>query len=235
MTLSHWSLEEQVIRVIGRKSTLKHLDISNCELIDGDSLSTLDNLEYLDVSEVQNIDDDLVRNVIDNCKSIKHINISNCIDLTRYSLDHLGNSESLKELLVNGIIDFDNSVINRLHGIKVLECRSCIDVTDIGIAEILNNSPNLERLDISDTSATILSLKTAADITKNRVNNSNKLHIIARDDLVKQYDDIDNIGNFLVIEECKKKKKNIIDNRRNHIDYAMQYRRGRRVFFFNIH
>ncbi|KAF7992929.1 hypothetical protein HCN44_005710 [Aphidius gifuensis] len=236
LTLSHWSLEEQVIKVIGRKTTLKYLDISNCEVIDAESLSSLNNLEYLDVSDVQNIDDDLLRNIINNCKSIKHINISNCIDITKYSLNHLGTSESLKELLINGILNFDDSIINRLHDIKILECRSCIDITDTGIIGILNNSPNIERLDISDTGTTILSLKTAADITKNRINNNNKkLYIIARDELIEKYDDINNIGKFLVIEECKKKKKIITDNRRNHVNYNIQYRRGRRVFFFNIH
>lgn len=208
--------------------------MANCEIQNGHLIPALRNLEHLDLSDVQNIGDEILRNIINNCKNLKHLNISSCNDITKHSLNHIGNAENLNELFVNGICDFDDSIIDRLQNIKILECRSCIDITDIGIIRILNNSPNLKRLDISDTGVTQLILRCASDVSARRFGNNNKLHIVARDSLIKEFDGMDSIGQFLVIEECKKKKLPT-ENRRNVYHYTIQYRRGRRIYFFNLH
>ncbi|KAF7996620.1 hypothetical protein HCN44_002266 [Aphidius gifuensis] len=200
LELRYWSLETSVLNMILKKSTLTHLTLAESELIIDESLtSNLDNLEYLDLSYAKNIDKVLTSIVMSSMK-LKHIDISQCTDVSKQALCHLGKLDNLKKIFINYIEQVDDSIISQFNNLNILECEGCTSVSDSSIIKILNNSDKLEFLNVQRTGVTHATLGCASQIVQSR-NGDEKLHVLVSENIVDEFEAIDDIPLSLVINE----------------------------------
>lgn len=186
--------------MILQKKTLINLTLAESELLTTESMTqNLINLEYLDLSYAKNIDT-LLSSIADNSKKLKHLDISQCTGVTIQSLIKLGNLKELKKIYLNYIEEVDDSIVSGFCDLNVLECEGCVKVSDQSITIILNNSSNLEYLNVQRTSVTPETLASASNNAKKRENNI-KLQVVVDEKIIDDFEGIDDIPLSLIINE----------------------------------
>ncbi|XP_044005674.1 F-box/LRR-repeat protein 2-like [Aphidius gifuensis] len=167
--------KEEIIAISNNCKKLEHLEIPYCKIpfypVTLDYLSKLQCLEYLDLSCIGLLQDSTIIFIANKCKRLKYLNIEgpNCI--TENGFDFLLKLENLQELAIDCNKAITNNFVEKLKGLRVLNCRNCINLTDAGIIQVIKNCPDLERLDLSYINNITLDTIIAADLaTKNRMN-----------------------------------------------------------------
>lgn len=190
------------MEIISKKITLTRLNISYSRLDNENFLiSHLINLEHLTLNPLNfyecNLTDDNLLNIINNCKKLKHLNLSSFKNISRFALKKIKNIKTLEELLLNST-KVDDGVVRHYKNLRIFECENCKKITDYGVKKIFKKSPNIERLKLSGCQITSQTIKYASMLTKN---SKKKLCLIVDDDIINNFDDINNIKPFLRLED----------------------------------
>lgn len=158
------------------------------------AIAKLKNLEHLNLSDVANIDNDIIVNIANNCKKLKHLTICpfhlNDSDLSKpdeISLKILDKLENLEELIMNNSFIAKNKMPTKMYNLKIIKCDNCENISDNDIIEILHNSPNLYYLSARNTGITLETIVYAIEKIKSRTNDIH-LHIEADAHLQKSYE-----------------------------------------------
>lgn len=126
--------DEQVINVVSKYTTLKHIHLANCD-IKGPLLNTLAEtnnfLETLDVANCHSLCEFAFLSLVEQCPNLKHVNLKGCRHITHWGLMALA--------------DF-------CPKLKWLNVNSCDDITDTGLSSIGLCCSYLEHLDVGDCS-----------------------------------------------------------------------------------
>ncbi|XP_044005677.1 F-box/LRR-repeat protein 2-like [Aphidius gifuensis] len=165
--------KEAIIAISNNCKKLEHLEIPYCKITSCpfslDHLSKLQYLEYLDLSCIKKLQDSTIIFIADECKHLKYLNIEGPNNITENAFDVLMKLENLKELTIDCNKTITNNFVEKLKGLRVLNCRGCINLTDAGIIQVIKNCPDLERLTLSFIDNITLDTIIAADLaTKNR-------------------------------------------------------------------
>ncbi|XP_044001429.1 F-box/LRR-repeat protein 2-like isoform X1 [Aphidius gifuensis] len=185
--------EEAIIAISNNCKKLKRLELDDCTVasagINGDELSStsvlnelskLQYLEHLSLNDVENIEDNAIIAIANNCKNLKYLDIQGYSTITEKAFFALTKLKNL-EILKVGYQDISDSYIIRLKGLKEFNCKSCTELTDVGIIQFIKNNPDLEKIDIDGIDDITMDFVIAADqATRNRTNGI-ILHIIIDD------------------------------------------------------
>ncbi|XP_044020345.1 F-box/LRR-repeat protein 2-like [Aphidius gifuensis] len=150
--------EEAIIAISNNCKKLKRLELADCTIlstsIDGEPLSSpsvlnelskLQYLEHLNLRDTENIDDNTIIAIANNCKNLKSLDIQGISDTSETALVALTKLKNLESLTV-GFRDISDSYIIRLKGLKVFDCDGCEKLTDVGIIQFIKNNPDLEKI-----------------------------------------------------------------------------------------
>ncbi|XP_044005675.1 F-box/LRR-repeat protein 2-like [Aphidius gifuensis] len=167
--------KEAIIAISNNCKKLKHLEIPYCQIkscpFSLDHLSKLQYLEYLDLSGIKILQDSTIILIADECKHLKYLKIKGSNQLTEVGFEALTSFENLQKLSINRNTAITNNFVEKFKGLRVLNCRGCINLSDAGIIQVIKNCPDLERLDLCDMDKITLDTIIAADLaTKNRIN-----------------------------------------------------------------
>ncbi|XP_044001514.1 uncharacterized protein LOC122847729 [Aphidius gifuensis] len=175
--------EEAIIAISNNCKKLKHLELDNCYLvpsIDSEELSSpsvlselskLQYLEHLSLICAENIEDNTIIAIANNCKNLKSLDICGISDdITETALVTLTKLENLEILRVS-FCNISDSFIIKLKGLKKFDCDNCENLTDTGIIEFIKNNPDLQEIYAVGIDNITIDLVIAADqATKNRTN-----------------------------------------------------------------
>lgn len=150
------------------------------------------NIRYLDLSNSNDITDETIISIVQNFNQLTYLDISNNWHLTKKSLNQLGKLKNLKNIILNDIIIIDDETINQFKNMKTVEFAVAC-VTDNSIKNLIENSHELEALNIAGNPVTIDVLIFASKITQIR---QKKMKIIVSKYL---YEEFDNKNSFLTI------------------------------------
>ncbi|KAF7996634.1 hypothetical protein HCN44_002280 [Aphidius gifuensis] len=102
LTLHYQAMDEHDMSTILNFKTLLHLSLSNSKIEDYCliGLSNLINLEYLDLSYVDEVDNYVVWKIADNCCKLKYLNLKKCSSVTGKSINKLTKLIDLEHLIV---------------------------------------------------------------------------------------------------------------------------------------
>ncbi|XP_044001407.1 receptor like protein 21-like [Aphidius gifuensis] len=198
--------EEEIIAISNNCKKLKRLKLDGCTVISTDidddglsspsvfnELSKLQYLEHLSLEDAENIDDNTIIAIANNCKNLKSLDISgNSDDISETALVALTKLENLEILSVSSR-NISDSFIIRLKGLKEFNCGHCRNLTDTGIIQFIKNNPDLEDIHAVGIDNITIDLVIGADqATKNRTNGiilrlriSNKSIIEASKSIIK--------------------------------------------------
>lgn len=143
------------LRSIGTLKNLQSLDISMCNNVENVGIKHLTEgsssakLQELNISHCSRINDLSVKRIALRLCKLYHLNLSYCGGLTNSVLEFLSGS-SICSLDISGcnIQDEGLAALGRVH-LKKIVLAECIFVTDIGIENLCRNVPFLEHVDIS--------------------------------------------------------------------------------------
>ncbi|XP_063992371.1 uncharacterized protein LOC135170460 [Diachasmimorpha longicaudata] len=170
LTLSRFALTPHLLASINQNSNLTFLALPNCSVRRGFSpLSGLINLEYLNLSKIQEVTDQFVIQISDTCKKLKTLNLSDCYNLTDNGIRDLHNLQ-LEDLRLSGVYTITDRPLAQLHTLRKLECHGCNNIGDNGILTLMRSAPNLEFLNLWKTAVGSKVLTEAAAIIRQRNN-----------------------------------------------------------------
>ncbi|KAF7994826.1 hypothetical protein HCN44_004298 [Aphidius gifuensis] len=178
LELIHMDIDENVMQVISSKTTLIHLKLERSKYQQQQLILTnLLNLEYLNLSHIQYLNRDSMDSISKNLFNLRYLNINFCsYTIPLEHLQQLHNLKNLEEINLRGNNNVDDSILRQFTNLKSLNCADCDNVTDFGVMSVIENSPNLEYLDIFETAITVATLTFAYKITNAR--QTHKLNII---------------------------------------------------------
>ncbi|XP_044005678.1 uncharacterized protein LOC122850610 [Aphidius gifuensis] len=164
--------KEEIIAISNNCKKLKHLEILYSKIKSCpfylDLLSKLQYLEYLDLSGIKILQDSTIMMIADT--HLKYLKIKGPNKLTEIGFNALTNLEHLQELTIDYNKTITNNFVEKVKGLRVLNCRGCTNLTDAGIIQVIKNCPDLERLDLSFIDNITLDTIIAADLaTKNQL------------------------------------------------------------------
>lgn len=179
LTLNNWTLDQDTMETICKKSTLVYLNLKSCRVPSHGILSigNLVNLEYLNIESIGNID-------------------------TRIFIKNISKLEKLETLIMNKVYNADSidQIVYCLNKLKVFECAECVhSVTDIGIMRVLRNCYELKTLSVSSTDISENSLTCAIDVAKIRKNNV-VLKMLVSYDVFDEFRDTVEVANSRLYE-----------------------------------
>ncbi|XP_044001843.1 F-box/LRR-repeat protein fbxl-1-like isoform X1 [Aphidius gifuensis] len=166
--------EEVMVAILNNCKKLKHLVIYGSNTVEAsifDDISKLQYIENLNLVFCCNLGDGAIVAIAENCRLLKCLNIKNC-SITSTGYIALTSLKNLKELNVGINDNVEDNFIDKLRGIKSLNCSNCNKLTDAGVIQFIKNNPDLEFLDISNTNVTINTIIAAEVAVKNRINDT---------------------------------------------------------------
>jgi len=111
----------------------------------------------INLSKRKNVDDNLVRLVMETCRDISFLNLSNCFHITDQSLETIGqfaNPKTFKTLLISHCWGIKGPSINSLRSLtnlRVLDMSFFVHFEDITARSIVTECPFLVELDLTCT------------------------------------------------------------------------------------
>lgn len=164
---------DQLIREISLVKSLRHVEIDHRTNLKNsiDCLLNLRNLEYLDVQQLDQVDDKFLAGLSRCCKNIQDLNISGCKKVTDLGLCEIAKLKYLTNLRIKFIPHIKDTLLGEFKNLKNISCVGCGSINDISIKKLLQNSKNLERLYLRETSITVDTLVFANGLTRYRTNN----------------------------------------------------------------
>lgn len=98
------------MKELSEMTSLSHLDLKDCLLYETTSLANLTNLEYLDLSGVYDVDEELIIKISDNFKKLTYLDLYQCHTVSAHVYQRISNLETLKYLNLNYSYDFDGTL-----------------------------------------------------------------------------------------------------------------------------
>lgn len=153
--------DRDIIKILETSyKTLTYCNLISCMFITSATFKTLanaKNLQWLCLSNNQNLLDSCAVEIITNCTGLLHLNFSKCTKLTEVTMDAIVDNLALLESLdvsynSNMVVDFRNPAY-----LKNLKCLKDLDISYCGISDcklltIVKHLPWLETLTISGCS-----------------------------------------------------------------------------------
>ncbi|XP_044001948.1 uncharacterized protein LOC122848150 [Aphidius gifuensis] len=176
LNLNECELNDQLIQSVGNIPSLIKFSCSNKfgnRQVNMQPIINLEKLESLSIKINCQIDDEFIKNLADKSNNLRELRILKP-SLTDVSVNSLSKLKQLE------IIDLDflkpnnfitNYSVKCLSNLKFLKLSRCIHVTDYAFTKVLQNSPELEYLNVAHTNVTRDIVKQAAQLTQNRENN----------------------------------------------------------------
>ncbi|XP_026222019.1 dynein regulatory complex subunit 6 [Anabas testudineus] len=143
------------LKSVATLKNLQYLDISLCNRVNDVGIryltdgSSVTKLKELNVSHCSGITDISVMRISQRLCNLYHLNISYCERLTDMSLEWLSGS-SICSLDISGcnIQDQGLAAVEGIH-LRKLVLADCVYITDIGIEKLCKNMRDLEHIDVS--------------------------------------------------------------------------------------
>ncbi|KAF7988546.1 hypothetical protein HCN44_001119 [Aphidius gifuensis] len=153
LTLRSCQLNAEAIDTIIAKKNLIYLDLGECEFsVSIASISTLKNLEHLNISQAKNIDNDAVNEIINTCIKLKHLNLVGCTTILPLTIMNISKLHELEHLNLENLLNVDSqsieNIANNCKKLNYLNLKSCKNVADYAISK-LSKLNNLEYLNIN--------------------------------------------------------------------------------------
>ncbi|KAI7849042.1 hypothetical protein BDC45DRAFT_521821 [Circinella umbellata] len=159
--LTHcYHLTDKAIMTIAQNAPhLKKLDLNSCWLITDQSLDTLRNLQWLDLSNCRKITNAGMLRLLENNTQLQHLTLSYCKNLTDETMLYFAQhcTKSLKYLNLQrctkitdqGFVYWVNQAPNAFCALHTLNLTDCSFLTDKAIAHLVVAAPYLKDLSIS--------------------------------------------------------------------------------------
>lgn len=139
--------------ISGLKS-LRHLDLRGSVLLNDLLIASLTKLEYLDLSWVHEINENLIIQIAENFNNLKHLNLNRCYSVSSFIFEKLASIETLEYLNFSHALNIDGNLIetigNECKNLKQLEIAGCSGISKFAL-ENLTELKNLETLNFDDT------------------------------------------------------------------------------------
>lgn len=164
---------DELIKGISLINSLTHVEIDHRTNIKNSffSLLNLENLKYLDVQQLDHVNDKFLFGLSINCKKLQDLNISGCKKVTNSGLEKLAKLEFLTNLRIKFLPHIKDTIFSEFRNLKNVSCVGCANVNDVSIHKLLKSSRNLERLYLRETPITVNTLLFANGFTRYRTNN----------------------------------------------------------------
>ncbi|XP_044013826.1 uncharacterized protein LOC122856197 [Aphidius gifuensis] len=138
LTLRSCQLNAEAIDTIIAKKNLIYLDLGECEFsVSIASISTLKNLEHLNISQAKNIDNDAVNEIINTCIKLKHLNLVGCTTILPLTIMNISKLHELEHLNLENLLNVDSqsieNIANNCKKLNYLNLKSCKNVADYAI------------------------------------------------------------------------------------------------------
>ncbi|KAF7997476.1 hypothetical protein HCN44_006047 [Aphidius gifuensis] len=152
-----------VIRILSSLKNLTELHMNYCKSISNvvlQDIGRLRGLECLVLSHSygnNNVDDDVIISISNNCNKLKRFELSNCKDATASALRQLAKLKNLEVLSLEMVKNFDDDVfidiVSECKNLNSLKIDTCFKLTDIGLKNIakLENLETLHLVMIGNT------------------------------------------------------------------------------------
>ncbi|KAF7987428.1 hypothetical protein HCN44_003190 [Aphidius gifuensis] len=139
LTFPYQSINDDSMSTILNFKTLLHLSLSNSEINSHCliKLSNSINLEYLDLSYVNRVDDRVVLNIANNCCKLKYLNLKMCSLVTGESINKLTKLISLEHLFVEKLNLNKNCIYNIANNCKNLKSLNISESKNVKKSDIM--------------------------------------------------------------------------------------------------
>ncbi|XP_071393804.1 F-box and leucine-rich repeat protein 13 [Centroberyx affinis] len=143
------------LKYMATLKNLQYLDISHCNKVDDTGIryltegSSVTKVRELNVSHCSNISDISVMRIAQRLCKLHHLNLSYCERLTDTGLEWLSGS-SISSLDISGcnIQDQGLAALEGIH-LKKVVLAECVYITDIGLEKLCKHVRDLEHVDVS--------------------------------------------------------------------------------------
>ncbi|KAF7988680.1 hypothetical protein HCN44_001253 [Aphidius gifuensis] len=192
---------EALVHITDECKNIKYLNLSACLGISNNALiniKKLINLESLYLQYLQNVNENVLTGIIENCKNLKCLNIAACSSIPGSVLDEINRLNKLEKLVITRLDNATDFMLIGFYNLKILRCSRCTNITDCGIMFVIQNCHNLEDLRVDETGVTDKSIHCAVEQTKLRKNNV-VLQLVISLTMLKKIDDSINTSSFLKI------------------------------------
>ncbi|XP_044001844.1 dynein regulatory complex subunit 6-like isoform X2 [Aphidius gifuensis] len=212
-----WQASDAIIKKIIKYCN--NLEFINTDTLNSESiikLTQLENLNYLKFEKTNNINNEVMVAILNNCKKLKHLVIhgddrveASIFDdllklkyieslnlacnlnigpssITSTAYVALTSLKNLKKLNLEWNSNVEDNFIVKLRGIKSLNCSGCRKLTDAGVIQFIKNNPDLEFLDISYIPKVTIDTIIAAEVAVKNRTNDTFLAIKTRDPVLKE-------------------------------------------------
>ncbi|XP_058794527.1 putative RNA-binding protein EEED8.10 isoform X1 [Phymastichus coffea] len=197
------NFDDQTVEVIALcADTLKELHLREYfPVMSGRSLtriSVLVNLEVLDLSRNACVSDECLIAVGNHCKLLKNVDISSCQSVSNAGLAGITHLPKLEHLNISYLGKVTDEVLTDIPNLRTLVCRGCPSLQNTGLCTLIEESKNVELLDISGCDLVSNDfIEAAIKVTLKRTNNI-LLKIYAGNTNVK-FSEISAISPFLSV------------------------------------
>lgn len=142
-----------------------------------DLIANVKSLNYLSITQIEEVDDIFIEKISNNCINLEKLYLQPSTHCTDFGILNLLQLKKLNTLSLNLSNEFDDVVgisdtsLRRFSNMKEFDCEGCWDITNDTAINIINNSPELELLNICRTSVSMETIMHAVNVTKKRTNN----------------------------------------------------------------
>ncbi|KAK0079978.1 hypothetical protein PV326_008435 [Microctonus aethiopoides] len=143
-----------------------------------------------------------------NCTELEELNIENCRNVSNDGITAVFKLKKLTTLIIDELRNVTDTVFSEFVALKVLHCRNCIYVSDVGAIKLLQNAPYLEEIDLSGTSISIRFLDVACNVANSR-GDIIPLKIIVSSVLEKKWNRPECISESVLIVKGQSENKNL--------------------------
>ncbi|XP_043464709.1 F-box/LRR-repeat protein 2-like [Leptopilina heterotoma] len=148
------SFNDSVVQALRlRTNSLKNLELSGYfPMLSSQALKNLAelvNLEKLNLGQNISVTDDCLLVVSECCKQLKSIDINGCQAVTDNGIAGLVTLPKLEVLIISYLGKVTDQHLGNLQSLRILECRGCPDIKDMGLCTLAFMATKLELLDIS--------------------------------------------------------------------------------------
>ncbi|KAF7989630.1 hypothetical protein HCN44_008304 [Aphidius gifuensis] len=176
-----FKMDKIFLKNICEIKTLESLTLADI-IFDGeiesiDLISNIKNLKYLSIMQIEQVDDIFIEKISNNCINLEKLYLQPATHCTDFGILNLLQLKKLNTLSLKLSDEFDDVIgitdtsLRRFSNMKEFDCGGCWNITNDSIINIINHSPELEKLNIRRTSVSIETIMHAVNITKKRTNN----------------------------------------------------------------
>ncbi|KAK0077180.1 hypothetical protein PV325_004317, partial [Microctonus aethiopoides] len=208
LELNQFSFKEDELELIVCNESITYLSLENCDFENCINLiANLRRLKYLNLSNVVAVNDYFLIELAANCTELEEINIENCRNVSNDGITAVFKLKKLTTLIIDELHVTD-TVFSGFVALKVLHCRNCVYVSDVGAIKLLQNAPYLEEIDLSGTSISIRFLDVACNVANSR-GDIIPLKIIVSSVLEKKWNRPECISESVLIVKGQSENKNL--------------------------